>query len=41
MGLRQQYLDARKPDEAAKVFEKAEGQFPDDPLLQRRTQQQR
>ena len=38
MELGQQYLDAGEPDKAAEVFEKAERQFPDDPLIQQRTQ---
>jgi len=41
MELGRQYLEAGRPDEAAKVFEKAERQFPDDPLIQQRTKRSR
>ena len=41
MELGRQYLEAGKPDAAAEVFEKAEQQFPDDPLVQDRVKRNR
>ncbi len=41
MELAQQYLEAGKPGKAAEVFEKAERQFPDDPLIQERMERRR
>ncbi len=41
MELGQQYVEAGKPDKAAEVFEKAERQFPDDPLIQDRVNRSR